>query len=81
MVFSRARVAVFVDGCYWHACPTHGTLPRTNREWWAAKLDGNVTRDRDTDRRLREAGWEVIRIWEHESPDQAADRVETAVRR
>lgn len=80
LVFARARVAVFVDGCFWHCCPMHGTLPRRNAEWWQAKLDANVARDRDTDRLLREAGWTVLRAWEHEAPHHVADRIETAVR-
>src|SRR3954447_5164896 len=56
LVFTRAKVAVYVDGCFWHSCPTHATIPKANREWWVAKLDTNVRRDRDTDRRLAEAG-------------------------
>src|SRR3954466_10398011 len=59
IVFTRAKVAVYVDGCYWHSCPMHATVPKANRAWWIAKLDANVTRDRDTDDRLREADWEV----------------------
>ncbi len=81
MVFSRAKVAVYVDGCYWHSCPAHATMPKANHDWWVAKLQKNVTRDRDTDARLRAAGWEVIRAWEHELSVDAADRVEAAVRR
>lgn len=80
VVFTRARVAVFVDGCFWHRCPAHGTAPRNNAKWWADKLDGNVRRDRDTDLRLAVAGWDVVRVWEHETPASAADRVIEAVR-
>jgi DNA mismatch endonuclease (patch repair protein) len=80
MVFSRARVAVYVDGCYWHSCPDHATVPKANREWWVAKLEANVARDRDTDARLLAAGWEVVRVWEHESMEDAADRIEAVVR-
>jgi DNA mismatch endonuclease, patch repair protein len=80
LVFSRARVAVFVDGCFWHSCPAHGTVPEHNRAWWEEKLAGNQRRDRDTDARLREAGWTVVRTWEHEDPDSAADRVDRVVR-
>lgn len=80
LVFTKARVAVYVDGCFWHRCPVHATSPRANSEWWREKLDGNVRRDRDTDRWLVEAGWTVIRIWEHEDPIAAADRIEAAVR-
>ena len=71
LVFTRARVVVFVDGCFWHRCPQHATSPRHNGVWWQAKLDANVARDRATDRRLAEAGWRVVRIWEHEAPDAA----------
>ena len=80
LVFKVARVAVFVDGCFWHACPEHGTLPRANRTWWAAKLEATAARDRRTDERLRTAGWTCVRVWEHENPFVAADRVETYVR-
>lgn len=66
IVFSRARIAVFVDGCFWHRCPVHATAPRANARWWDAKLDENVRRDRRSDRALREAGWTVLRVWEHE---------------
>lgn len=81
LVFTRARVAVFVDGCFWHACPEHGTWPRSNQDWWRAKLQRNRERDRDTDTRLADAGWAVVRVWEHEPSQDAADRVERAVTR
>jgi DNA mismatch endonuclease (patch repair protein) len=81
LVFPRARVAVYVDGCFWHGCPKHATWPKANADWWRDKLQGNQERDRDTDRRLGEAGWTVVRIWEHEDPVQAADRVAAAVQR
>jgi DNA mismatch endonuclease, patch repair protein len=80
LVFPGARVAVFVDGCFWHSCPAHATSPKNNADWWAAKLAGNVARDRDTDARLTAAGWTVVRIWEHEDPVAAADAVEAALR-
>ncbi|MCB9919175.1 MAG: DNA mismatch endonuclease Vsr [Planctomycetes bacterium] len=80
VVFGKARVAVFVDGCFWHRCPEHSTIPKSNRNWWLAKLEANVQRDRDTDAWLRERGWCVIRSWEHEDPDDAARRVVQAVR-
>lgn len=80
LLFTKKQVAVFVDGCYWHACPVHGTNPKSNDAWWADKLKGNVQRDRDTDRRLHELGWKVVRIWEHDDPVEAAERVEAAVR-
>lgn len=78
VALTRARLAVFVDGCFWHACPEHGTDPRTNSEWWQWKLRGNVERDRDTDRLLEEAGWEVLRVWEHEDPTLAGARIREA---
>lgn len=80
LAFLGPKVAVFVDGCFWHACPEHGTAPANNAGWWEAKLATNVARDADTDRRLEEAGWAVVRIWEHVDPVEAADRVEAAVR-
>ncbi len=79
LVFPRARVAVFVDGCFWHRCPVHGTSPKSNAQWWQDKLDGNERRDRETDETLRGAGWIVVRVWEHEAPDAAATRVGAAV--
>jgi DNA mismatch endonuclease, patch repair protein len=80
IVFSRARVAVYVDGCFWHSCPEHGVLPKGNREWWQAKLEATVRRDRATEAALRDRGWTVVRTWEHEDPELAADRVEAALR-
>lgn len=76
ILFPKAKVAVLVDGCFWHSCPEHATRPKRNAEWWAEKLATNVRRDRETDRLLAEAGWSVVRIWEHETPTAAADRVE-----
>ena len=79
IVFPRTRVAVFVDGCFWHSCPIHATAPKSNAVWWAEKLAANVARDRDTDERLAAAGWSVVRVWSHEAPDEAAERVAAAV--
>lgn len=79
IVFSRARVAVFVDGCFWHGCPEHASAPKTNAEWWTTKLARNVERDRETDALLAAAGWSVIRVWEHELPGEAAERVQALV--
>jgi len=81
VVFTRARVAVFVDGCFWHRCPLHSTLPKANADWWLAKLEANVERDRRTDVDLLVDGWNVVRIWEHEDPVDAADLIEALVRR
>jgi DNA mismatch endonuclease (patch repair protein) len=75
IVMPTARIAVFVDGCFWHSCPHHKSLPKANREWWRAKLAANIARDRHSDRALRRRGWRVIRIWEHEHIDKAAKRV------
>jgi DNA mismatch endonuclease, patch repair protein len=80
IVLGPVRVAVYVDGCFWHSCPEHGTKPKANSDWWERKLDRNRERDRETDRVLRENGWEVVRIWEHEDSVAGADRVEAAVR-
>lgn len=80
LVFGPARVAVFVDGCFWHRCPEHSIEPRSNAEYWRAKFDRNVERDRDDDAALGAAGWTVVRIWEHEDPTAAATRVEAAIR-
>lgn len=76
VVFTRQRLAVFVDGCFWHGCPLHGTWPKSNAKFWRDKIETNRRRDCDTNRRLSEAGWAVVRIWEHEPPREAADRVE-----
>ncbi|MEW2591121.1 very short patch repair endonuclease [Micromonospora aurantiaca] len=81
LAFTRAKVAVFVDGCFWHRCPEHGTLPRNNRDWWQQKLDRNVARDHAKDAALAELGWTVLHVWEHEATDAAADRVEAEWRR
>lgn len=75
LVFRPAKVAVFVDGCFWHRCPEHGGTPKSNTDYWVRKLERNADRDRDTDARLGSAGWLVIRIWEHEDPAAAAERV------
>ncbi|WP_331715115.1 very short patch repair endonuclease [Micromonospora coxensis] len=75
IVFTRARLAVFVDGCFWHRCPVHGVLPRNNRDWWEAKLLRNVERDREKDAALSALGWHVRHFWEHEDPVRATDEI------
>jgi DNA mismatch endonuclease (patch repair protein) len=79
IVFARKKVAVFVDGCFWHCCPEHGTDPTTNSSYWCAKLSSNVERDARQTTALREAGWTVVRVWEHESPENAVRLVEEAL--
>jgi DNA mismatch endonuclease (patch repair protein) len=81
IVFAPRHVAVFVDGCFWHSCPDHGTIPKSNRDWWTRKLRANTERDRDIDKRLRTAGWHVIRVWEHEDAEGVARKIEPIVRR
>ena len=72
IAFTAARIAVFVDGCFWHACPDHGILPKNNRDWWRDKLERNVARDREKDDQLEKLGWTVVHVWEHEDPVVAA---------
>ncbi len=79
LVFRPVRVAVFIDGCFWHGCPEHFVLPKTNPAYWESKIGGNVTRDRDTDGRLADEGWLVLRFWEHQSPAECAEAVVAAV--
>ena len=68
IVFTKQKLAVFIDGCYWHGCPDHGTTPATNREYWSSKVAANRARDADTNARLQDAGWHAARYWEHEDP-------------
>lgn len=75
IVFSSVRIAVFVDGCFWHGCPEHASWPKRNADFWREKIEANRARDVDADRRLKLLGWDVIRVWEHESADEAADRI------
>jgi DNA mismatch endonuclease (patch repair protein) len=80
LLFPRQRVVVLLDGCFWHGCPEHYSSPRTNATYWSEKVERNVARDRDTDERLAEAGWTVLRIWEHEDVTDAAERVAALIR-
>lgn len=75
IVFRRKKVVVFVDGCFWHGCPDHGTRPKTNAGYWRAKIGRNVERDRLNEAELNAAGWTVIRVWEHEQATDAAERI------
>ena len=75
IVFPSARIAVFVDGCFWHGCPEHASWPKSNANFWREKIETNRSRDADTDRRLDALGWKVVRIWEHEEASEAANRI------
>ena len=79
VLFPNEKVAVFVDGCFWHGCPIHGTQAKANAEFWREKIEANKRRDLDTNRQLRENGWLVIRTWEHEDPHEVAKVVAKAV--
>ncbi|MGW0119631.1 very short patch repair endonuclease [Streptomyces sp. NPDC003327] len=72
IVFGPARIAVFLDGCFWHGCPRHATRPKANAEWWRTKLDRNIARDRETTAHLEAQGWTVLRFWEHEDEHEIA---------
>ena len=76
IAFTRLRVVVFIDGCFWHGCPQHFIAPKTNSGYWGPKIDGNVARDRATDQALSDAGWTVMRFWEHQAPHDVADQIE-----
>ncbi|WP_211099822.1 very short patch repair endonuclease [Azospirillum brasilense] len=80
IVFPAARVAVFVDGCFWHGCPEHASWPKSNAEFWREKIEANRLRDADTDQRLMALGWYVVRIWEHDDASDAANRIAELVR-
>ncbi len=75
IIFRPTNVAVFVDGCFWHGCPIHGTQAKANAEFWRVKIKQNRERDADTNQQLEEAGWKVIRIWEHEDPEEASEKI------
>jgi DNA mismatch endonuclease (patch repair protein) len=79
LVFSKAKVAVFMDGCFWHGCPVHHTVAVRNGQYWADKVERNRRRDSDTDQRLAAEGWVALRVWEHEAPEEAAQRVRAVV--
>jgi len=75
ILFPNERVAVFVDGCFWHGCPVHGTHAKANAEFWDQKIKANKCRDKDTNRKLKKSGWSVLRVWEHENSEGAAKRI------
>lgn len=80
LVFSSVKMAIYVDGCFWHGCPEHGSIPKSNAEFWQRKLEGNRKRDRLVVDALAEKGWAAIRVWEHEDPQVAADRIQERIR-
>lgn len=80
VVFPRQRIAVFIDGCFWHGCPTHYVAPKANSEFWSDKVSANRRRDIETTERFAAGGWKVLRFWEHEDPAAVADAIEAAVR-
>lgn len=79
VAFPGRRIAIFVDGCFWHGCPEHATWPKRNAEFWRQKIEANRQRDEDTSERLRSAGWTVLRFWSHESPTDAAKAIARVV--
>ena len=79
VAFPGLKIAIFVDGCFWHGCLQHATWPKQNAEFWRQKIEANRLRDADTNSRLLDAGWTVLRFWEHESPDEATEIVAQAV--
>lgn len=80
IVFPATKIAVFVDGCFWHGCPEHASWPKSNADFWRQKIETNRSRDADTDQRLQALGWESVRIWEHEDANYAASRIAELVR-
>lgn len=80
IVFTRKRIAVFIDGCYWHGCSEHATYPKRNKDYWLPKLARNIERDRETDKILQRSGWTVLRYWEHEAPVAVANAITVFVR-
>jgi DNA mismatch endonuclease (patch repair protein) len=81
IVFTRRRIAIFIDGCFWHSCPQHGTSPKRNVSYWHPKLRRNVERDRRVDRALADSGWQALRYWEHEDVASVVDRIELVISR
>lgn len=79
IAFPGRKIAIFVDGCFWHGCPEHATWPKRNADFWRQKIEANRQRDTDTNERLRSIGWTVLRFWSHESPAEAAKAVERMV--
>ena len=80
VLFPRRKIAVFVDGCYWHGCPEHRTFSKTNEQFWLKKIEGNIERDARVSSTLTDRGWTLVRAWEHEPTSQIADRIVRLVR-
>lgn len=79
IAFAKAKIAIFMDGCFWHGCPEHATQPKSNAEWWRAKLDKNMARDVETTEHLLAEGWTVLRFWEHETADGVARQISVSL--
>ena len=75
IVFRPAKVAIVVDGCFWHGCPIHGTQAKANRKFWTDKIEKNRKRDLETTKLLKESGWKVVRFWEHDNPAVACEKI------
>ncbi|MHA7181614.1 very short patch repair endonuclease [Arthrobacter sp. MDB2-24] len=80
IVFTRVQIAVYLDGCFWHGCPSHGTTPTTNADYWIPKLEQNRRRDGKVTKLLGESGWTVLRFWEHDDPSMIVDKIAECVR-
>ncbi|MFC5217417.1 very short patch repair endonuclease [Streptomyces coerulescens] len=81
IAFPKAKIAIFLDGCFWHGCPKHATHPKANAEWWRTKLGKNMARDLETTEHLTAAGWTVLRFWEHELAEDVAHQIAAQARR
>lgn len=81
ILFRPLKVAVFIDGCFWHGCPIHGTQAKSNAEFWRSKIKRNQERDADTTKQLEDAGWKVIRVWEHENPIESAEEIYNIIKK
>ena len=84
IAFSGPKLAVFVDGCFWHGCPLHGTMPKRNKEFWASKIARNIERDAEIDDKIAALGWQVVHVWEHEIKEdvgEVSSRIENRVRK
>jgi DNA mismatch endonuclease, patch repair protein len=80
LAFPRQKLVVFVDGCFWHGCPKHGSWPSANAGWWREKIEQNQSRDRRSRAAIKRAGWQLVRVWEHEDPERAAMKIAKLLR-